>query len=107
MSRKRKKLGVLVKSRVGWWRGKFGPGLITGAADDDPSGIVTYSNIGAKFRYGLLWLSLYVYPLMFAVQEICARVGLVTGEGLSSLIKKRFAKWIYFPLILLLSSLML
>ncbi len=78
---------------------KFGPGLITGAADDDPSGIVTYSNIGAQFRYGLLWLAFYCYPLMVAAQEICARIGWVTGQGLSTVIKKRFSSKIYYPLI--------
>ncbi|RLE05308.1 MAG: divalent metal cation transporter [Candidatus Aminicenantes bacterium] len=96
---KKKKILTKIESRVGWWSKRFGPGLITGAADDDPSGIVTYSNLGAKFRYALLWMAFYIYPLMVTVQEICARVGWVTGRGLSDIIKSRFPKWIYFPLI--------
>ena len=98
-NRKEKTIVRKIKSRVCCWGRDFGPGLITGAADDDPSGIVTYSNIGAKFHYGMLWAGFYIYPLMVAVQGICARVGWVTGQGLSSLIKKRFPGWIYFPLI--------
>ncbi|HHD92295.1 MAG TPA: divalent metal cation transporter [Candidatus Portnoybacteria bacterium] len=91
------------KHRLNAWVSKMskrvGPGLITGAADDDPSGIVTYSNIGAQFHYGLLWLAFYCYPLMVAVQEICARIGWVTGQGISTIIKKRFSAKIYYPLI--------
>lgn len=97
--RHQKKIKHRLNSWVSSWNKKFGPGFITGAADDDPSGVVTYSNIGAQFRYGLLWIALYCYPLMVAVQEICARVGWVTGQGLSTLIKKKFSKKIYFPLI--------
>lgn len=97
--KKRRRIVRRIKTRVGYWGRDLGPGLITGAADDDPSGIVTYSNIGAKFRYGMLWIGFYVYPLMVAIQEICARVGWVTGQGLSSLIKRNFPKWVYFPLI--------
>ena len=96
-------MNYLKKYRLNAWVSKmskkFGPGLVTGAADDDPSGIVTYSNIGAQFRYGLLWLAFYCYPLMVAVQEICARIGWVTGQGLSTVIKKRFSGKIYYPLI--------
>ena len=58
---------------------KLGPGLITGASDDDPSGIATYSQVGAQFGYGLLWTMLLSYPLMAAIQEISARIGRVTG----------------------------
>ncbi len=92
---KRKKINSWI---VGWSK-KFGPGLITGAADDDPSGIVTYSNIGAQFHYSLIWLAAYCYPLMVAIQQICAKVGWVTGQGLSTLIKRKFSEKIYFPLI--------
>src|SRR5207253_3000174 len=58
-----------------------GPGVITGASDDDPSGIATYSQAGAQFGFGMLWMALFQYPLMTAVQEMCARIGLVTGDG--------------------------
>ena len=61
--------------------GRLGPGLITGAADDDPSGIATYSQAGAQFGPNMLWTVVFTYPLMLAVQSICARVGRVTGNG--------------------------
>ena len=64
---------------------KIGPGVITGAADDDPSGIGTYSTVGARFGLGLSWLALYLLPLMTAVQETCARIGIVTGSGVRPL----------------------
>lgn len=71
---------------------KLGPGLITGAADDDPSGIATYSQTGAMFGYKTLWLSFFTIPLMAAIQEMCARIGLVTGMGLAGVIKKHYSK---------------
>ena len=61
----------------------LGPGLITGASDDDPSGIATYSQAGAQFGYGLGWTLLFSYPLMCAIQEISARIGRVTGRGIA------------------------
>src|SRR6202166_2767796 len=70
----------------------LGPGLITGAADDDPSGIATYSLAGAKFGTGMLWTALLTWPLMAAVQMMCARIGLVTGMGLAGALRKRFPK---------------
>ena len=70
----------------------LGPGLITGASDDDPSGIATYSQAGAQFGLGTLWLALFQLPLMIAIQEMCARIGLVTGSGLTSIMKKRYSK---------------
>lgn len=66
------------------WLRRFGPGLITGAADDDPSGIATYSQAGAGFGVHMLWTVLFTYPLMVAIQLVCARIGRVTGEGLAS-----------------------
>ena len=66
-----------------FWRA-LGPGIITGAADDDPSGIATYSIAGAQFGTGLLWMALLSWPLMAAVQTMCARIGMVTGRGLMS-----------------------
>lgn len=70
----------------------IGPGVITGASDDDPSGIVTYSQAGARYGYGLLWLSLFTTPLMMAVQEISARLGIVTRQGLGRLIRRHHTK---------------
>jgi Mn2+/Fe2+ NRAMP family transporter len=67
----------------------LGPGLITGAADDDPSGISTYSVAGATFGYAPLWTALFSFPLMAAVQLMCARLGMVTGRGLASAIRQR------------------
>ena len=68
----------------------LGPGLITGAADDDPSGIATYSQAGAGFGYGLLWAFPLMFPLLVAVQESCARIGAVTGKGLAAVIKENY-----------------
>lgn len=78
-----------------FWHG-LGPGLTTGAADDDPSGVATYSQQGAKFGFQLLWLSPFTFPLMAVVQEMCARIGLVTGRGLASNIRQYFPKWILY-----------
>ena len=77
----------------------FGPGLVTGASDDDPSGIATYSQTGAQFGFGILWLALFQLPMMIAIQEMCARIGLVTGKGISGIIKKKYSKNIGYPLI--------
>jgi len=71
----------------------LGPGLITGAADDDPSGISTYSVAGATFGYLPLWTALFSFPLMAAVQLMCARLGLVTGLGLAGVIRRRYSRW--------------
>jgi NRAMP (natural resistance-associated macrophage protein)-like metal ion transporter len=81
---------------------KLGPGLITGASDDDPSGIATYSQAGAQFGYGLLWTQLFSLPLMAAIQEISARIGRVTGRGIAGNIRRTYSKWILYPIILLL-----
>ena len=80
----------------------LGPGLITGASDDDPSGIATFSQAGAQFGYNILWLAPFQYPLMVVIQEMCARIGLLTGNGLSAIIKKKYSKRIVMPLIFLL-----
>lgn len=69
----------------------LGPGLTTGAADDDPSGIATYSQAGAKYGFQLIWLSLFTYPLMSVVQEMCARIGLVSGRGLAGNIRRHYS----------------
>lgn len=81
----------------------LGPGLITGAADDDPSGIATYSQTGARYGYGLLWLSVFTFPLMSVVQEMCARIGIVTGEGLAANIRKQFPAWVLYLCVALLA----
>jgi Mn2+/Fe2+ NRAMP family transporter len=78
---------------TGYFR-RIGPGLVTGAADDDPSGIGTYSQVGAASGFGLLWTAVFALPLAAAVQESTARLGLVTGRGLASLIKSRFPRWV-------------
>jgi NRAMP (natural resistance-associated macrophage protein)-like metal ion transporter len=71
---------------------RLGPGIVTGAADDDPSGIGTYSQVGAAFGFGLLWTTLATLPLAVAVQEATARLGLVTGKGLAALLRERFSR---------------
>ncbi|MBS0194389.1 MAG: divalent metal cation transporter [Proteobacteria bacterium] len=83
------------------WRAKLrefgkalGPGVTTGAADDDPSGIATYSVVGAQFGTGFLWASWFTWPLMGAVQMMCARIGMVTGMGLAGALRKRFPRWL-------------
>src|SRR5260370_21383144 len=68
----------------------LGPGLITGASDDDPSGIATYSQAGAQFGYGLGWVMLFSYPLMAAIQEISAPIGRVTGKGIAANIREHY-----------------
>jgi len=81
---------------------ELGPGLITGVADDDPSGISTYTVAGATHGYQLLWTSLLTFPMNFAVQSICARIGLVTGRGLAEVISEHYGRrWLY-PVVLLL-----
>ena len=75
---------------------ELGPGLTTGAADDDPSGIATYSQTGAQFGYGQLWTALYMLPFMIAVQEACARIGMVTGKGIAGAIKEHYSKPILY-----------
>lgn len=72
----------------------LGPGLITGASDDDPSGIATYSQVGAQFGYGMTWVMLFSYPLMAAIQEISARTGRVTGQGIASNIRQHYSVWL-------------
>lgn len=80
-----------------------GPGFITGASDDDPSGIATYSQTGAQFGYGQLWTALFSFPFMAAIQEMCGRIGVVTGKGLAGVIKKNYSKKIlYFSVLILL-----
>ena len=81
---------------------RLGPGLITGAADDDPSGIATYSQVGAQFGFGMLWTMLFSFPLMAAMQEICARLGRVTGAGIASSMRQHYPRPLLHGLVLLL-----
>ncbi|MFA6047713.1 MAG: divalent metal cation transporter [Parcubacteria group bacterium] len=80
----------------------LGPGLITGASDDDPSGIGTYSSVGAKFGFGILWMAAWLLPMMLAVQEVCARIGVVTNHGLAGVLQKHYRKKIVFLAVILL-----
>src|SRR5665647_2602148 len=77
-----------MKKTLSKWLNKLGPGLITGAADDDPSGIATYSQAGAQYGFGTLWTLLMTFPLMVAVQDACMRIGAVTGEGLAAIVRR-------------------
>src|ERR1700729_1731067 len=81
---------------------KLGPGLITGASDDDPSGIGTYSQVGARFGFGMLWVMLFSYPLMSIIQEISARIGRVTGLGIAGNLRRHYPKPILYAMVLLL-----
>lgn len=81
----------------------LGPGLITGAADDDPSGIATYSQAGAKYGFALLWTMPLIYPMLVAIQEVTARIGRVTGKGLSANIRTHYSKSIAFGFVVLLA----
>src|SRR6266516_6881683 len=82
---------------------KLGPGLITGASDDDPSGIATYSRVGAQFGYGLLWTMVLTYPLMAAIQEISARIGRVTGVGIAANLRKNYPKPLLYSVLTVVS----
>src|ERR1700684_888759 len=72
----------------------LGPGLITGASDDDPSGIDTYSQAGAQFGFSMCWVMLFTFPLMAAIQEISARIGRVTGQGIAGNIRAHYPRWV-------------
>src|SRR5881227_1761145 len=82
----------------------LGPGLIAGAADDDPSGIATYSVTGAGFGYGPLWTALFSFPLMAAMQLMCSRLGMITGRGLAAVVRKRYPRWVLWGACLLLTA---
>jgi len=104
-----KAVGVMATGQViktaqevkSYWS-KLGPGLTTGASDDDPSGIATYSQAGARYGFQLLWLAAFTFPLMSVVQEMCARIGLVTGRGLAGTIRLHFSKKLLYTVSLLL-----
>jgi NRAMP (natural resistance-associated macrophage protein)-like metal ion transporter len=79
--------------------GRLGPGLVTGAADDDPSGIATYSQVGAGFGYGILWTAIFTFPLMVGIQMISARIGCVTGHGLAANVRRHFPRSILYVIV--------
>ncbi|HSH55329.1 MAG TPA: divalent metal cation transporter [Candidatus Limnocylindrales bacterium] len=89
------KANKVVRKTEDYWH-MLGPGLTTGASDDDPSGILTYSQAGARYGFNFLWLASFTFPLMAVVQEMCARIGLVTGKGLAGNIRTHFSKKILY-----------
>lgn len=93
--------GKVLKKTEDYWH-MLGPGLTTGASDDDPSGIATYSQVGARYGFQFLWLAAFTFPLMSIVQEMCARIGLVTGRGLAGNIRLHFPRKIMYLSALLL-----
>lgn len=101
MSSDRRKESRTPKRNFLWFLKILGPGLVTGAADDDPSGIATYSQTGAQFGFGQLWTALYQIPLLIAVQECCARIGVVTGKGVAGVIKEHYSRKILIGAVLL------
>ena len=93
-----------MSSRIARYLRILGPGIVTGVADDDPSGIATYSQTGAQYGFQLLWLSLFTFPLMTVVQEMCARIGMVTGRGLANNIKRHYTRPVLYMVVILLVS---
>ncbi len=92
----------VMRNKVKFFLKKIGPGFITGAADDDPSGVATYSIAGAQYGYRMSWMSLFLLPAMISIQEMCGRIGLVTGRGLAGVIKKFYSvKLMWFAVSLL------
>ncbi|OGI25675.1 MAG: hypothetical protein A3J76_01685 [Candidatus Moranbacteria bacterium RBG_13_45_13] len=89
-------------TRIKYFLRLLGPGVITGASDDDPSGIGTYSSVGAMFGYAILWTAAWLLPIMFAVQEVSARIGIVTNHGLAHVLQKHYRKKIVVVLVVLL-----
>src|SRR5438046_10025009 len=79
---------------------RLGPGLITGASDDDPSGIGTYTQAGASLGFATLWTAVLTLPLMIVVQHICAKIGMVSGRGLASVLKKFYPRWLLYPVVI-------
>jgi NRAMP (natural resistance-associated macrophage protein)-like metal ion transporter len=89
------------KQAKAYWH-MLGPGLTTGASDDDPSGIATYSQAGSRYGFQLLWMATLTFPLMAVVQEMCARIGLVTGRGLAANIRLHYPRWVLYTCAILL-----
>src|SRR5262245_15066403 len=80
----------------------LGPGLITGASDDDPSGIATYSQAGAQFGFAISWTMLFSYPLMVAIQQISARIGRTTGKGIAGNLRRHYPNWLLQEIVVLI-----
>ncbi len=97
-----KRLFQSPRMKVKYYLRVLGPGVITGASDDDPSGIGTYSSVGAMFGFAILWTAAWLLPIMFAIQEACARIGIVANHGLSNVIQKHYGRKIVFGLVALL-----
>ncbi len=95
MKRQRKSANKLIR----FWK-KLGPGLITGSSDDDPSGIATYSQAGASYGLATLWTAFFTFPLMASIQEMCARIGLVTSQGLTGTLKTNYPKIVLYLMVL-------
>src|SRR5439155_15409468 len=77
----------------------LGPGLVTGASDDDPSGIGTYAQAGAALGFSALWMALVTFPMMWTVQFICAKIGMVTGMGVARVLKRHCSLWVLYPVV--------
>jgi NRAMP (natural resistance-associated macrophage protein)-like metal ion transporter len=92
----------LEQNRIKTFLKVLGPGLITGAADDDPSGIATYSIAGASLGFTTLWTALVTLPLMSVVQFLCAKIGMVSGMGLAAVLRKHYSRWLLYPAVFLL-----
>ena len=100
MATKVAKAIVTAPSKVKLFFSALGPGLVTGASDDDPSGVATYSQAGAGFGLATLWTALITFPLMAAIQEMCARIGTVTASGLTGTLKTHYPKWVLYLMLL-------
>jgi len=79
----------------------LGPGIVTGASDDDPSGIATYSQAGAQFGLNMLWTALFSFPLMAAIQGMCARIGLINGQGLAVTLRQHYPRFLLYSMLLI------
>jgi len=90
------------RQKASYFLKALGPGLITGASDDDPSGIGTYSSVGAKFGLAIIWMAFWLLPIMLAVQEVCARIGVVTNKGLAGVLQKHYRRKIVLWIVMLL-----
>lgn len=99
---RRKRKSCVMKKKLKKFLQKIGPGFITGASDDDPSGIGTYSQTGAMFGYGQLWTAIFSFPFMSVMQEMSGRIGMVTGKGLSGVIKKHYSRKILYCAVIIL-----
>lgn len=90
------------RMRVKYYLRVLGPGVVTGASDDDPGGIGTYSSVGAMFGFAILWTAAWLLPIMFAIQEVCARIGIVVNHGLTNVLQKHYGKKVVLSIVLLL-----